>query len=142
MYKGEKSDQEKLNKEYFILIICHNIIIKLQKFLQSLSYMRCMPKKSEVFEQNDEFKVAYKINSIRRKVMKDLFHQIKEYFNLNYSQLIERIEKLYETEIKTRKFLTKKGTGRDARIKDNMSSRSSHLEGYEHKVNTKVQPKI
>jgi hypothetical protein len=81
---GEKVDCEKLNKEYFILIVSHNIIIKLQKFLQCLSYMRCMPKKTYTFEEKQKYETAFKINSIRRKVMNDLFHQIKEYFNLNY----------------------------------------------------------
>jgi putative protein kinase ArgK-like GTPase of G3E family len=102
-----------------------------------------MPKKSKSFDQNKKYEQAYKVNAIRRKVMKDLFHQIKEYFNLNYQQLIERVEKLYQTEVKTRKFLSKKTTNREARIKDTMSSRSSHLEGYDnHKSGGKIQHKI
>ena len=74
MHKGHKDDGEKLSKEYFILIICNNIVIKLQKFITCLSFMRCLPKKSTCFVLNKKNEETYKINSIRRKVMKDLFH--------------------------------------------------------------------
>ena len=49
-----------------------------------------------------------RVNSLRKKVIKDLNYQVKEYMHLNLKFLIDRIDKFYETMDKPVVALTKK----------------------------------
>ena len=93
-------ETQKFNKEFYILQICQNIIKKLQKLIMSLSMMRTLPKRSDSFSENKKHYETYMINSIRRKVMKDLFHQVKEYFSKNLQYLIARVVEQFNKQLK------------------------------------------
>ena len=89
--KKVQTEQDKNTKEQYILQLCKNLIKKLQKLVLSMSYLQNLPKKPPKSSQSKP--AAFIINSIRKKVMKELFYQIKEYFQQNLLFFVERQEK-------------------------------------------------
>lgn len=76
--KKVQTEQDKNTKEQYILLLCKCQIKKLQKLVLSMSYLQNLPKKPP--RSSTGKPAAFIINSIRKKVMKELFYQVKEYF--------------------------------------------------------------
>jgi hypothetical protein len=88
--------------EYYVFVLCKNLIKKLQKYVLSLSHMRHLAKKVKKDQTNFD---SMRINSYRKKVLKDINYQVKEYLHKNLSYLIERLDRFYnEVEDKQKKY--------------------------------------
>jgi hypothetical protein len=95
--RPQGAEGQKHCREAYLLLLCRGLVQKLQKTVLALSHQRCLPKSVKEHQMADRpFYLSMRVNSIRKKVIKDVNYQLKEYLQQSLTYLIAKLEKFYD----------------------------------------------